>query len=267
MLKRRIILPDAGADFFTRTDQFTDIMREVVRYNCGPNAVNGYRNLLNFTVEADTHQGDSLTVNWRHLKASEQVSLLAEAGGADWDVVWYDGALIFIVYYPRMGLDRRIDNTEDIPPTVFSPERGNMRTPTVDRDRIEEITAVYVAGDGIGAARTIEERLSLYDAQYDSPWNRVEDFIQGTQDINVAMLQATGDAHLMDNKAKLIFDFQAVPTEGCLYGRDWNVGDLVTAYYLGGNYDIQVAEVHITVSPAQGEEIDPTFLYLPEPLT
>jgi len=264
IVKRRIIRPDAASAFFTRTDAFTDIMRELARYQLGPAALDGARQFANFAVEADTNQGASVLRALRHINVSDELEILSELG-ADFEVDRVGATLTFHVHYPRIGLDRRVGNLDGNPPTIFSLQRGNMVNPHIVTDRIAEITMSYVAGDGIGVAREIVERFSLYDAQFDSPWNRIEAFLEGSQNINTAALNAMGDAFLMENKEMFTFEFQAIPTEGTLYGRDWNIGDLVTGRYREIDYNIKIVEAHILLGDV-GEEVRPTFLYVPEDL-
>jgi len=264
MVKRRIIRPDAASAFFSRTDAFTDVMRELARFQLGSSALDGLRQFANFSVEADTNQGAAVTRNLRGVGVSDEIEILSELG-ADFDVDRIGPTLTFHVYYPRIGLDRRVGNVDGNVPTIFSLQRGNMVNPRIVTDRIAETTMAYVAGDGIGAAREIVERFSLYDAQFDSPWNRIEAFLEGSQNINTAALNAMGDAFLMENKEMFTFEFQGIPTEGTQYGRDWNVGDLVTGRYREIDYNMKVVEAHILLGSA-GEEIRPTFLFIPEDL-
>lgn len=264
LLKRPIIRPDAGADFFSRTDAFTDIMRELVRWQMGPLAVDPARTFPNVVIQADTHQGASFLRNIRHVKLYQELETLSGAGGADFDLVRIDPAtLSFQVFYPRQGADRRLSNLEGNAPVIFSLEMANMHSPSVVSDRTTEVTVVYVAGDGIGAAREIVERFSLTNAQYDSPWNRVEEFLEASQDASTAVLNAYGDGFLAEQREQLTFSCEALPTASCLYGRDWDLGDLVTGRYRATDYSLRVIEVKVVLDTT-GEHVLPTFLYLPE---
>ena len=141
IIKRRIIRPDAAAAFFSRTDAFTDIMRELARWQLGSSALDGARQFANFVIEPDTNQGISLTRAVRHINVSDELEILSELG-ADFEVTRTGAILTFHVHYPRIGLDRRVGNVDGNPPTIFSLQRGNMANPRIVTDRIAETTMV-----------------------------------------------------------------------------------------------------------------------------
>lgn len=265
ILRRPIILPATDRAFFTVTDEFADIMRELVRYQMGASAIDPTRRFSNFEVEPDTDQGASYQRDVRHVKLFEELELQSELG-ADFDVERSGGTLTFKVYFPRKGTDRRYGNPEGNAAVTFALNLDNMQAPRIIEDRLTEITIAYVAGEGIGSAREIVERASLWDAQYDSPWNRIEAFLEGSQSASTAALNAAGDAYLVGSRKIISFSIGAIPTAECLYGRDWVTGDLVTGRYRGTNYDLRIVETHVVVDRGRGELITPTFLHLPEEL-
>lgn len=263
LLQRPTIQPDTGSAFFLREEPFTDIMVDLVDYNMGPNAAVD-RQFANVAVMAKTGQGDTVRYGRRQIKVYEALEELAGLG-ADFTLEREDDTITFHVYYPRYGQDRRIDNTRGNTPVVFSIERQNMRLPQFTRDRSSEKTVAYVAGEGVGVTQEIVERTSLWGAEHDSPWNRIEEFVPTSQFTETAGLMAVGDGYLAENRELVSFDFEAIPTPGCLYGVHWDLGDLVTGRYRGVNMDMRVVEVQVVLDDL-GEHIYPTVMYIPENL-
>lgn len=257
LLRRRIIIPPAGEAFLTVENEFTDIMRQLVRTQAGLLA-SSERRFQGLNVEADTHEGVELRLNYRYTNLFEELATLAELG-ADLSVEKTGSAEFeFRVYYPQRGHDRRVGNLEGLAPVQFSLEWANMQRPTVEDSRLEEVTVAYVGGEGVGAEREIVERSSLAEAELDSPWNRIETFLEARREASTAALMAIGDAHLSEKRQSLTFKCEAIPTPVCLYGVHWDLGDLVTGYYKGTQYDMQISEVRVTVDDS-GEHIHPTF--------
>lgn len=257
LLKRRIILPPSGEAALLLSDEFTDVMRELVRGQASTGAAVA-RQLPGLTVEADTDEGSVLTYPYRYESLYDEVKTLSELG-ADFSVEHLGGAdFEFRVHYPSAGTDRRVGNVYGNPPVIFSLEMANMTEPEFEADRLNERTVVYVAGEESGALREIVERGSLDGAEYDSPWNRVESFLESRQETSLGALMAYGDAFLVESREKIGFMCEATPTVTSLYGVHWDLGDLVTGRYRGVDYDLQIIEIHVTVDE-DGEHVTPTF--------
>ena len=257
LLRRRIILPTADEATLLMDAAFTDVMRELVRTQCGTSALTA-RQFEELSVEADTGDGDNLTYPYRYENLLEEIQVLADLG-ADFLVVHLGENLFeFRVYYPQYGVDRRVGNTEGNPPMVFSIEMANMTRPSFEDDRLVEMTVVYVGGEEAGAMREVVERSSLVSAELDSPWNRVESFLESRQETSLGALMAYGDAFLVEGREKITFTCQATPVVTSLYGVHWDLGDLVTGRYRGTDYDLQIVEIRVQVDD-DGEHVFPTF--------
>jgi len=261
LMKRRIVIPATGQAFLTYTGPFTDAMRNLVRTQASLLAPVARRQ-WHVMVENDTGEGAIVTYSVRDDQLSTDLEELTGLG-ASFDVERVDDYYWFRVYYPRRGKDRRVDNPDGNVPVVFSIVNGNMQEPSFVDDRLGEVNVVYVAGEGAGALREIVERSSLWVAELDSPWNRIEGFLDQSSQTNTAVLNALGDAYLIENREQITFSCKAVPTVLCLYGRDWDAGDLVTGIYRGVSYDLGIDQVQVTLDVPQGEVIIPTFRWIP----
>lgn len=264
LLRRRVVVPLTGQAFLTSTGPFTDVMRYLVYSQLGALAATA-RQMPYLVVEPDTGEGVVVTFTTRDSQLSADLETLAGLG-AMFDIERVGGTYVFRVHYPRTGVDRRTTNTDGNDPVVFSIDNGNMEDPSFANDRLGESNVVYVAGEGAGALRTIVERDTVWDAHLDSLWNRIEGFQEASQQVALADLMATGDAYLTDNRRAVIFGCKVVPTILCLYGRDWNVGDLVTGVYRDVEYNLSVDMVEISLSAETGEVVVPTLRWIPDGL-
>lgn len=249
------------------TDHWTDIMRHLVRDQCITGSLAAGRQILGLTCEADTHEGldeDGNQINLCY-RYDNVANVLEEISGigADWDVVETGpGAYQFRVYYEMSGNDLTEDNLVGNTPVTFSLENQNIETINYIKDRSSEVTVCYGVGKLINGVRLIVERKSLYGADTDSVWNRIEATADATtQDTEAAQIIAA-DGFLADNMLKLEVSFVAKQTPTCLYGVDWDLGDLVGFYFNETYYKMRVTQVTVDVS-SSGEVITPTIVELP----
>jgi len=189
------------------------------------NAATGARAIPGLTVQADGGFGNQVTFKKAHRNLLETVQEIVKVGGGDIDVVstgpatyefrWYDG---------QRGTDRR-DSVD------FSLDLGNMGQPTMEIKHHDEITAVLVGGQGQGPDRELIWRTS--DRIDSSIYNRIEKWRDARQEDETEGLEILGDEWLDLGKPKHTLDFVPLQTPGCLLGKRYFFGDLVTAHYMG----------------------------------
>src|SRR5690606_23609829 len=97
---------------------------------------------------------------------------------------------------------------------------------------------------------------------YDSRYNSREVFVPAQQNSTTAGLEAAGDARLAEVRALDRFDFETRDTEAVRYGRDWFLGDLVTARYEDIEQAKKIQAVTVTLTPGndQVERIRPKLV-------
>jgi len=265
LLKRRHILWRPGDIAIARGQEgeylagaADDVMKQYVRENIGNSAAlsNGRMaegKLDAFTVDASF----TLAPSWEGRRAYKNLlAVVQEVGAArsvDFDVTWSapSGALLFQfhTYYPRKGQDRTGAGTAA--PVVFSLEHANMSAPYLTESRMNEITAVYVLGQGEGVARTFVERTNVFGLDA-SPWNRVEYTHDARTEAGLGGLQALGDAHLLEHGPDNHMSFQVIASPGSVYGREYFIGDLILGKFLGAEQPRKIIGVEVTV--ADGDE-------------
>lgn len=122
-----------------------------------------------------------------------------------------------------------------------------MSSPYLTESRMEEITAVYVLGQGEGKGRVFVERTNVFGLAA-SPWNRIEYTHDARNEATVAALNALGDAHLLEHGPDNHMSFQVIASPGSVYGRDYFMGDLILGKFLGAEQARKIIGVEITVS-------------------
>lgn len=255
LLHRRVVLWKAGV-FTSPSGMAADnAMKEFVRYNAGSQATTGNGRIASgvttgLTVAANLGAAPTWNGDRAYKNLLDVLHEINEAKLVDFDVTWTGGQnFLFSTYYPRKGTDRT--GAGSAAPVVFSLEHANMSQAYLTESRMEEVTAVYVLGQGEDTDRTVVERTNTSELAI-SPWNRIEFAHDARNQSTTAALNDIGDGHLLEHGLDKHLSFQVVPSLGSVYGRDYFVGDLVLAKFRGVEEQRKITGVEITVS--QGKE-------------
>lgn len=264
LVARRAILFRKGTTGADKVAVGETAIKEYVNENAGPGAtVAGGRLFAGVTtglvIQADGAAGLSWTGSRPFRPLLDVIREISKAATVDFDVVGTGAATFqFNAQARPIGTDRTNNGIDPLTglnaagnaPVLFSLAFGNMRQPTYALNRIAEATSVVVLGRGTEGSRVVVERTNADIA--DSTWNRLEVVKNANQEDTVAGLNAVGDAMLDKLQAAETFDFEALETVSLRYGRDYFVGDLVTAEYQGIERDKQIIAAEITM--AEGVE-------------
>lgn len=201
----------------------------------------------NITVQADGGTGNALNFTCAYRPLLSTLQDLAKLGGGDfamvktgaqaWQFRWYNG---------QLGTDRSAT-------LRFAPELNNVANPRLRRLRSQEATVAIVGGQDSGTARNVAVTTSL---NYQATYNSREIFVDA-RDQATANLVTRGDTLLEVSRARDELTFDVLQTNSTLYGRDYQVGDLVTGSYGGVSATKQVRGVTVTyaVGNANPEDI------------
>lgn len=265
LLRRKEILYPANTAFTLKGGPAESVMKEYVEENAGPTAleVNGRAAdgaLLGFTVVPSAGQGLDWAGqrSWQNLL--DVLQEIAAAAGVDFEVVRTDvpgsgaAAFEFRCYWPQLGTDRTAT-------VQFATLFSNMENPYYTKSRTEEYNRVVA----LGAGQDVTRRFIVQDSVYtvDSPWNTIEKTQDATAEDTLAGLLAIADAALETGKPQETLTFQTLQTSSLLYGRDYFLGDLVTAAF---DDDIVTTKkiTGVTINMAEGKEsVSITFSDLP----
>lgn len=249
----RASVQGAGASTYTlKSGPADDIMKEFVYENAGAGATSPPRLANGVTpgllVAADAGVGPTWTGARALKNLLEVLRDIADESGVDFTVETLGPeSFRFETGYPQLGTDRTAT-------VKFSPDLGNMETPSYTLSRTEESNAIFILGPGQGSARHIlvDETLAVSE----SPWNRCESFVEASGEQTAAGIIKAGDEALEERKAQESFAFRILQTDTLLYGRHYFLGDLVTVEFNGTVREKKVTGVTLRYAEGSGESVE-----------
>ncbi len=253
LLADRIVAYAAGSAQAVKSGAADDVMKAIVRENLGSSATDTDRILSALTVQPDFTLGPTVDKRFARKVVLEVLKTYAEAAYTLGTPVYFDmvpqitgdnrATWEFRTAINQPGSDRTYSAYY---PTLFSQEWGNLESPLLVYDYFDEYSVVYVGGQGEEAKRRVVEvedtsRTGL------SPWGRREKFLDATNQKTTAQLTSVGQRALATGRTRARFSGVLLSTTQTMYGRDWRVGDLVTASYRDMQFDVLVNVIHIRV--------------------
>lgn len=253
IIKRRYITYYAGSSYSEKVaEHWDDMLREFVRENYGSLAQDPARNLSPWLIiQSDISQGISYQKAgpWRPI--ADVIQEVVEDIRGKGTICTYDvvrgatqGTYEFRIYIGPRGMDHRYSTSN---PVIISESRRNLIQPKIDLDWQTEATAVYAAGQGEEADRTI--KLALDQSRINvSPFNRIEFVQEARMASKDETVEAEAYAALQLRRPRKIFTGKISQTEGCIYNYHWGWGDLVTAEYEGEFFDCYIDTVTVSIA-------------------
>lgn len=175
-------------------------------------------------------------------------------GLCDFRVVPAAGGYELQTFAPFYGTDRRRGNPTGNKPTIFSLENGNVLNPRRQVLRHAEVTVAIGGWAGGGAEQDIYQEVNAA-ALAESPFNRREAFYDLRDVTQPDQIAGILQQKLVEDGAREIVTFEPLQTPGCLYGRDWGLGDLCTLDLWGESYDVRITGVTGKIwGPDSGED-------------
>lgn len=223
-----------------RTGQASTIIYEYVDYNIGPMAPLE-REVPGLAMAIDPLVGSTVYGSARFDILGELISGLASIDGLGFDIKQTDGTLEFRVFQP---VDRSAYIRMDV--------KNNTLAKTEYSYGAHSLSRAIVAGQGTETDRTFIEVTSTESLAAETLWGRrIETFIdeRNTDDSNE--LEQAGVEALAEGGITLT-SIDVVPSSDLTmaYGKDWDLGDLVTVD-VGGQ---EVSALVTTVSMSIGED-------------
>lgn len=251
LLKRRTIMYYATSAYTLKGGPGETCIKSYVNENAGPAATKPPRFhsgvTTGLTIEADGGRGIAWFGQRSYRNLLEVVQELALATSVDFDIVYTGVPLAptfdFRCYYPHLGADRSAT-------MKFSLEMGNMIIPSYSVARTQEGNLAVVMGQGEGLAR--RTLVVTRTAMNDSPWNQCEVAVDARQEDTYQGMLSAGDAELERTKAQESFNFRILQSEAAKYGRDYFLGDLITASFRNITRVKKISAVKLNVS--EGKE-------------
>ena len=223
-----------------------DVIKKMASESMGGGVVDADREFTTFTVEGNTGEGNWGCYDGRYDRLIDAMRATIGEDGArgncDFRVAHVTGGFELRTYYPYYGTDRRKGNADGNKPTVFSLELDNVLNPRRKVLRYAEATVAIGGWQGAGMHQdTFEEENATAIAE--SPYRRREVCFDVSDVVQPDTIPGILQQYLIDYGKAEIVEFKLLQTNACLYGRDWNLGDLVTLELWGSEYDMRITEV------------------------
>ena len=218
------------------------IAKTLVAYNCTGAALASAGRvrdgaITGVTFEGDAGRGALLDFSCLDEMLLDALQRLLGMDAFDFDMIYTAPAGWEFRYYPgQRGTDRSAS-------VVFSLEVGNMTAPELALDRRDEKTVAIVAGAGPTNGRP---HVVVNGADYAAD-NNIESYAPGAGEDSTAGMQAVGALAMSEQRARRSLAFSMLQTPGCVYGRDYFLGDLVSGSYRGATATVKVDRVRIKI--------------------
>lgn len=258
LLLRRIVDPDddpgVAGGYSTKAGAADTVIREYALQQIGPDASSA-RRMPGLSIGTSSGVGLPVGARLRHENLLDALKDLGVRGEMDFQIRRTSGAAMEMDIQ-RTGVDRtQATNYPSVPFTLFTPNRGNLRNPSLKIDRQEEQNFCYALGQGQGTRRTLLKVPG--EGVTDSPFNRIE-FVEDVRNAakgDSLSLLTTAFAVLRENRGAIEFEFE--PNEsapGAVYRQDFDLGDLITVAWDGTEQDLRMAEIEISLNQ-EGEQV------------
>jgi hypothetical protein len=258
LIDRRYILYKAGSAGAEKSGPGENVIKAFVRENAGSLATLANGRLVDGqTTGLSVQANGGLGAQWEGSRAYKKLlATIQEIGiatGVEFEVVGTGAATFeFRTYYPRIGTDRStigLDRTTGFnasgnTPVIFDEDLKLITDVSYSKNRTGEKTVAIALGQGEGVDRATSVQIAA-DRVDDSPWNKIEETINSTQETTDAGLAAAAQGVLDENGIIRKYSFQARHSKDSklVYGRDYFVGDLVTAIVEGEEVHMRIPGV------------------------
>jgi hypothetical protein len=255
ILSDRIVAYKSGV---ANRSQFTAVVAETVmktlyNYNLGASATTANGRMLSgvltgaaVATSSGLGNATSLSCSGKNLLSTLQEVQLTAGGDfaliytapATWTFTWYTG---------QLGTDRSAS-------VILSFETGTLAKLAIKTNRVTDITAAIVAGQGEGSARAIVTR----PASLPTGLNLRETWIDARNQKTTAEYTQLGDIVIRNaTRSQVTLQTEVLQNAALRYGREYFLGDLVTVYaYAAGNITQKVQSVALSMSAAGAESVN-----------
>lgn len=269
LLKRRIVAYRPDTSQTTKEDvPADDMMKEVVRENLGPNAgwdwyEESTRNnpAAHWSVADDEGLAADIRMSFPWRNVFDVLKEMANMARDRHTPVYFEcdyvgpSEFMFKIWIDRRGTDRSI--TGNLNPMLFSVEKGNLEDPRLRLDWTKEINYVLAGGGDKKGRRDIDPENDT-EREWLTIWNRREGWVDAREEINRALYYRSAAAREA-GRPKLSFSAKIIDSPGTRYGKDWFLGDFVTARYVGMDVNAEIETVQVLNTADKGFEVAAGF--------
>lgn len=226
ILSDRLAYPDpTSADVTAQAAAFdvrNDVAETVLKEYVDENLVSGptVRQVPGLTVEVDQLRGETVYGKARFERLQDLFFGLAQSGDIGFDIKQVDAGLVFSVFEP---VDRSAFIRLDIENNRLEKVEFKQEAPLVTR--------AIVGGAGELDERLFYEGTLTQSTTAETTWGRrIERLIDARSSKTTAEFEQSADEALVDDgKTRVSLTITPTDSQTMLFGRDWNLGDTISA--------------------------------------
>lgn len=260
LLKSRIIAYAADSSYAAKTDLSDNMMKTIVKENLGASASDTTRRLngYNFNVEPNHSQGSSITKKFAKRNVLDVLNDITAQSIDAGSPIYYDVVPIFnssgFGWFFKtgrgyLGVDRSL--TAKVP-VVFSRDYNNLESPRLIYDYEDEITYVYVGGQGEGVFRELGTAEDTTRKEV-SVWNRRELFVNYSTQESPTALTDRAKQEVQSRRPRVKFSGVLKDAPASKYGADWLFSDQVAISYRDFSFNGLINAISMSIN-SKGEE-------------
>lgn len=259
LLSRRIAAYAAGTSYVSKSATAADnLIKTIVSENFGSGISGANRDGAEtqadvsayLGIAANLGLGASIAKAFTRRRVSDVIRELCDASTtagtylAAEVVATSETNLELRTYTTTRGVDHRASSGQ---PVMLSVTRGNLENARLIVDWTEEVTFAIAGGQGESTSRLIATA-SDSARMGESPFGRIEDFVDMSNVADATQLQDDADAAVRNGRARITFTGSLIDTPATTRGIHYDLGDIVTAEYRGQQYDVRLDVIHVRVS-------------------
>lgn len=228
------------------------VLKNLFNFNVGSSATTANGRFLSgvltgATTAASGGAGSNITMSVAQMNLLQAMQKIQLNAGGDFALVYTAPATFTFTWYTgQLGTDRSAS-------VIFSVGNGTIGKLVIKTSRIDDMTAIIVAGQGEGSARAIVTRPSSLPTGLDLR----EGYADARNQKTTAEYQALGDTMLnLATRQRSTVDAIVLQSEALRYGRDYFFGDLVSVYTGAATVTRKIATIELALSREGAESIN-----------
>lgn len=257
ILKRMLVAYPGETTYADKTieegtnDEADDLIKAFVRENGGSLTTDPDREVAGLSVEVNTSLGVNTEKTAPYANLLDTLNGLASDSAQQgttifFDLIWRQSVNDFFFYTREgfLGADRTVQGL------TFSKGHGNLTAVRITWDYREEVTVVYVGGEGQGAGRlvaTVENATALLN----DPFARIESFTDARDAVEDTVLEAEGRLALYKATPKATLTGEIIDSPLSRFGVHFDYGDQVYAEARGITFTAHIDAFSINVSTSE----------------
>lgn len=259
LLARRIVAYAAGTAYTSKSATAADnLIKTIVSENFGSGISAANRDGAEtqadvsayLSIAANLSTGASIAKAFTRRRVADVIRELCDASTtagtylAAEIVAPTEATLELRTYTGQRGIDHRATSGQ---PVILSVERGNLENPQLVLDWTDEVTFAIAGGQGEGTNRLIATA-SDSARMGESPFGRIEDFVDMSNVADATQLQDDADAAVRNGRRRIRFSGLLIDTPATTRGIHYDIGDIATAEFRGQQYDVRLDVIRVNIS-------------------